>query len=91
MDPSAGWDLRTLLDVASKLSIITGLLLILVGGSRKLWVWGYQLREAEDRHAKREAELKEEVREWKELARRHELVTERSLALQEQQRRGGGV
>jgi hypothetical protein len=82
-------DVTKILDVLSKVSIITGLLLILIGGYRRLWVWGYQLEDERTRAAKREDELKAEIREWKEVARRNEQFADRSLSMHE--RRQGGA
>lgn len=45
------------------------LILVLVGGYRKWWVWGWQLTEAEVRHEKEKEVYKEREQEWKNIAR----------------------
>ena len=63
-----------ILDLAQKLSglgLTTVLILILLGGRFKYWVWGYQLIESEARNERLLAEAKAETKEWKALALRN--------------------
>lgn len=52
----------------SKLSLPTLLILILVGGYRKWWVWGWALTEAEARHAREIEACEKRSAEWKNIA-----------------------
>lgn len=49
---------------------ITGLLILLIGGHRRWWVWGYQL-----------AEMRRERDEWKTLFLRSMKVTEVAVSV----------
>lgn len=81
------FDFAKFFDIASKITLSLGLLLVLIGGWRRVWVWGYQLTECETRAAKRELELKEEIREWKDVNRFNGRMADRSLSIHEERNR----
>ena len=61
-------ELITSLQSLSDVGLVVLLFLVLFGGSRKWWVWGWQLAECEARSEKAVAAEREIAREWKEIA-----------------------
>lgn len=61
-------DLGQILDIAQKITITGGLLLVIWGGVRKVWVWGWlYLKSSEDYEARLAAKDKE-ILEWQQRA-----------------------
>ena len=59
------------LEAAQNLTIISGLILVLIGGKRRWWVWGYQLTEMRADLKEQLADERAEKEEWKQLALRN--------------------
>lgn len=79
-------DVETILQIVRDGGIIGLLLIILVGGAKKWWVWGWIYEESELRnvkqletwHTEREALIREKD-EWKDLALSGSRITESAL------------
>lgn len=63
--------LKDILDLGSNLSVVVGLILVLVGGRLKWWVWGYQYEQLRTDMREQIAEERAETHEWKALALRN--------------------
>jgi hypothetical protein len=57
--------------------LIVAMILVFIGGARRVWVWGYQLQAAEED----EEEMRKERDEWKRLALESAGLAGRALKL----------
>ena len=73
----AGLDLPSVLKMASQAGVIGLLLIILVGGFRKWWVFGWQYKDAQDQIKKVEAERDD----WRNLALHGTNLAEQTVSL----------
>lgn len=87
-------ELKDALVILRDITLSGALFFILWGGYRKWWVWWYQLQDARDaaraeqeRADKREADLKAEIREWKEMTMRNIDLVRQTVALSRETRR----
>lgn len=61
-------DPNQLFDLIVKGGVTALLFLIIWSGAKRIWVWGWVLKEAEDRHDKETAILREERDQWRAVA-----------------------
>lgn len=85
-DGNSGMDFLTLAEKASALSLPTLLILILVGGYRKWWVWGWQLKEAETRCDALLSAANVRETEWKDMALTGGRLADKAVGLVKAQR-----
>ena len=62
---------KEIVELGSNLSVVVGLILVLVGGRLKWWVWGYQYEQLRADMREQIAEERAETHEWKALALRN--------------------
>ena len=62
---------KEIVELGSNLSVVVGLILVLVGGRLKWWVWGYQYEQLRADMREQIAEERAETHEWKALAIRN--------------------
>lgn len=74
---AAALDIATILKYASQISVVSLLTIVLFGGYRKWWVFGWIYRDAEARTVK----LEKERDDWRDLALRGTGLIEQTVDL----------
>lgn len=78
-------DFLTVSEWVRNLTLTGALIFILIGGHRKWWVWGYQLRELRQDFENTLADCRKDRDEWKTRSLRNDSLIEWAASIAEQQ------